>query len=88
MEDKHSPTTSLFYSTWANTPMTSTRNVTTPHMHNARLQALQDLQEEIEALRKDIDTLKQVVADKEYDILVSKHLIEHSSSFLPSLLAC
>ncbi len=38
--------------------------------YSARALAIQALQDEIEGLRKDINILKKVVADKEFEMLV------------------
>lgn len=65
MEDKHTLLSPLFYSSPQVPPIGQAT-----HVHNARVQAIQALQEEIEGLRKDINTLKQLVADKEFDMLV------------------
>lgn len=67
MEDKHSPISPLFYPTFSSAPITQRAS----HIHNARVQAIQALQEEVEGLRKDINALKQIVADKEFDMLVN-----------------
>jgi hypothetical protein len=63
MEDKHPPLPPLFYS-FPHSPIQPT------HVYNARVQAILALQDEIEGLRKDINALKQLVADKEFDMLV------------------
>lgn len=41
-----------------------------PSLYSSRALAIQALQEEVEGLRKDINALKKVVADKEFEILV------------------
>jgi hypothetical protein len=81
MEDKHSPISPLFYPTFPNVLVTQMRPGAS-HIHNARVQAIQALQDEVEGLRKDINALKQLVADKEFDMLVYSLIIRLTHAYL------
>jgi hypothetical protein len=70
MDDKHSSSPVHIAGIQRRTP----HHNLSSHEHNARLQAIQALQEEVECLRKDINALKQIVADKEFDMLVNSSI--------------
>jgi hypothetical protein len=46
------------------------QHIVTHPFYSSRVLAIQALQEEIESLRKDINGLKKMVAEKEFEILV------------------
>lgn len=74
MEDKPQPLSlpspPLVYNNYNFQLRNNNNNNAYSHMYNARVQAVQSLQEEVEMLRKDINLLKQMVADREFDMLV------------------